>query len=402
MKALRWLTIVALAALLWVAGVPSHAAEMTGFLEFEYRYFLDDPFDPRQFEGGNASVAGEWEIYDDWDNGRQGMTFKIFGRLDQHDDNRSHADIRELIYRRSAENWELHAGVGKVYWGVTELVHLVDIVNQTDLVENFDGEEKLGQPMVWYTAIRDFGNFHFFVLPGFRERTFPDIEGRPRFAIPISPDQVIFESGAGKNHVDFAFRYSHYVGDIDIGLSYFRGTIRNPRFIPFDSPLYGPVLIPFYFQAWQVGLDLQLTKGDWLWKLELITRDEPEPFRQFTAVTGGFERTLVGVGGSDADLGILAEYAWDERGELFAAFQNDLFGGIRLALNDAQSTELLAGASYDTDNGSIFWNVEGSRRIGDSWKLYLEARIFSGAKPPDRLILFEQESYVGINLSRFF
>ena len=86
MKALRWLTIVALAALLWVAGAPSHAAEMTGFLEFEYRYFLDDPFDPRQFEGGNASVAGEWEIYDDWDNGRQGMTFKIFGRLDQHDD----------------------------------------------------------------------------------------------------------------------------------------------------------------------------------------------------------------------------------------------------------------------------------------------------------------------------
>jgi hypothetical protein len=48
------------------------------------------------------------------------------------------------------------------------------------------------------------------------------------------------------------------------------------------------------------------------------------------------------------------------------------------------------------------WKVEGSRRIADSWKLYLEARIFSGAKSPDRLILFEQESYVGINLSRFF
>lgn len=403
MTRLRWPIAVALAALLAsVAGAALAEAEMTGYLELEGRYFPDDPFDPRQFEGTNASIAGEWEIYEDWDDGRQGMTFKMFARLDEHDANRSHADIRELIYRRSADTWELHAGVGKVYWGVTELVHLVDLINQTDLVENFDGEQKLGQPMLWLTFIRDYGDFHFFLLPGFRERTFPDVEGRPRFAIPVSPDQVLYESSAAEKHVDFAFRYSHYFGDFDIGLSFFRGTGRDPRFIPADDPVLGPVLIPLYQQIWQASLDLQATKGDWLWKLELITRDEPVPFGQFTAVTGGFERTLVGVGGSDADLGILAEYSWDERGELFAAFQNDLFGGVRLALNDAQSTELLVGASYDTENGSVFWNVEGNRRIGNSWTLGLQARIFSGAKPPDRLILFEQESYVEVSLTRFF
>ncbi|MDD7885073.1 hypothetical protein [Flavivirga sp. 57AJ16] len=31
---------------------------------------------------------------------------------------------------------------------MTESNHLVDIINQTDAVETFDGEEKLGQPMV--------------------------------------------------------------------------------------------------------------------------------------------------------------------------------------------------------------------------------------------------------------
>ena len=42
----------------------------------------------------------------------------------------------------------MRLGLRKVYWGVTESQHLVDVINQTEGVENLDGEDKLGQPML--------------------------------------------------------------------------------------------------------------------------------------------------------------------------------------------------------------------------------------------------------------
>ena len=48
----------------------------------------------------------------------------------------------------SSENYETKIGVRKDFWGVTETVHRVDILNQTDSVDGFDGEDKLGQPMI--------------------------------------------------------------------------------------------------------------------------------------------------------------------------------------------------------------------------------------------------------------
>jgi hypothetical protein len=44
--------------------------------------------------------------------------------------------VRELNWIHQAETWSLLAGVGKVFGSVTESRHLVDIINQTDLVED--------------------------------------------------------------------------------------------------------------------------------------------------------------------------------------------------------------------------------------------------------------------------
>ena len=71
---------------------------------------------------------------------------------------------------------ELLVGINKVFWGVTESVHLVDIVNQTDLVEDLDQEDKLGQPMVNLALQHDWGLLNIYLLPYFRERTFPGID----------------------------------------------------------------------------------------------------------------------------------------------------------------------------------------------------------------------------------
>ena len=141
--------------------------------------------------------------------------------MDQHNNERTNFDIRELTWLKAAENWELRVGVRKVFWGVTEFQHLVDVINQTGLVENINTEDKLGQPMINLALINDWGTVDLFVLFYFRERKFPGINGRLRTQPVIDDGLSEFESSAKEKHVDFALRYFHYTGDWDISVAHF-------------------------------------------------------------------------------------------------------------------------------------------------------------------------------------
>lgn len=89
----------------------------------------------------------------------------------------------------------------KEFWGVAEARHLVDIINQTDEVENFDREDKLGQPMINLALINNWGTLDFFLLTGFRDRTFPGREGRLRTFPEIDVGEERYEKhGFEKKH----------------------------------------------------------------------------------------------------------------------------------------------------------------------------------------------------------
>ena len=372
--------------LLALTASPASAWEFSGEIGVEGRLFPQDG--PREEAGyrANISVVAEPEFYQDWDNGKQSFTFTPFGRVDQHDANRTHFDIRELTWQYNERTWELRVGIRKLFWGVTESNHLADIINQTDLVENLDGEEKLGQPMVNFALIQDWGTLDFFVLPGFRERTFFAPDGRPGVPFPFDHRNATFDSRRGRGHVDFAARWFNSFGPADIGIYQFRGTSRDPRFFPTDLDDGRTIFRPHYNLINQTGLDLQITKGGWLWKLETINRYGQGD--RFLAFVGGFEYTFGNIKASGIDLGVLAEYNFDERDEeALTALEDDIFFGFRIAFNDVQDTQLLAGAAIDRESGASFVNVEASRRFGSRWTLDVQARMFVGI-PPGDLFLF--------------
>jgi hypothetical protein len=383
-------------------SIPAHAGEWSGAVGGEIRYFPHDPATDAQFRGADFSLAVEPEYAHTWDDGRQVFVFTPFFRIDQYDSKRTHGDIRELAWVKATEDWELRVGVRRVFWGVTEFLHLVDIINQTDAVEDIDDEQALGQPMVNFAWIGAWGTVDFFVLPGFRERTFPGRKGRPHGIAYVDTDHPEYASGAEVKHVDAAVRWSNTLGSWDIGVAHFYGTSRDPLLTPAVSDGGDPVLIPFYDIIHQTSLELQYTGEAWLWKLEALYRDGRNQ-DGYAAATGGFEYTFVGVFDSAADIGVIGEYVWDERGnDAPVVLENDFVIGTRLTLNDVQSTEFLAGVAFDLDSSARFYSVEASRRLGDSWKLSLEAWLNSNIPNDDPAFTIRNDDFLQLELVWFF
>lgn len=400
------LAAAAIAAATALCAAPGSAAEgfeFSGQVGLEGRLFPQDSLYPGQ-ERGSLSPEVELELRYQWKRGDR-FTFKPFFRYDSTDARRTHFDLREAMFLlMTPGDLELRFGVGKVFWGVAESVHLVDIINQTDLIENPDTEEKLGQPMVMLTVPRDWGTLDLFFLPYFRERTFPGRGGRLRSAIVVDTDRPLFESGQRNHHPDFAARYAHSIGKLDVGLAYFHGTSRDPNLVFALKPDGTPSLRPFYPLIDQWSATGQYTTGPWLLKFEgLYRRGQPDlTFRRndYFATVAGFEYTIFSAFGTRGDLGLLAEFLYDQRGHrALTPFQKDLFLGLRWSNNDAQDLTVLAGVVQDLDNRATrALLVEASRRLSGQWKLEFEARFFSGLSSSDVMYDMRRDDYLQLKL----
>ena len=390
-----------LALLMLVSAlVPNaHAIDFSGNVAAELQMFTSTARFPQQLDE-NLTLSFQPKFRQDWNEGNDEITLELFMRADGRDENRQHADIRELKWLHVSGSDEWRVGINTVFWGVTESQHLVDVINQLDSLEGIDGEDKLGQPMIQYTTLQDWGNLHVFVMPGFREADYRSSEGRLRLPLAIDTSRTQFESSDKENHVDFAVRYNHYIGDTEFGFSVFEGTNRDADFTPGLNGSGQPVLIPLYHQMTQYGLDLQSIIGDWTWKLEAIHRSLDSG--SFNAATVGFEYTFYGILDSSVDMGTLLEYSWDSRELNAGVFDRDLFGGFRLAFNDVQSSEILAGFVLDTEKHSQSMRVESSRRLGASWKLTGELQVFSHVDANDPLQAFAQDDYLLLELALYF
>jgi hypothetical protein len=384
----------------------TQAGELSGNISVEGRYFPSSPADTKQQKTGGVALSIQPEYKHSWDNDHKKFTFSPFYRWDEQDKERTHADIRQLDFSSSKGDWEFQAGIGKVYWGVAESQHLVDIINQKDTVESLDGESKLGQPLFRVSRLTDNGALDLFVLPYFRERTFPGVKGRFRSGLVVDTNATTFEDTNKKEkHVDYALRISETIDEFDLGFHLFDGTSRDPIFRPIISGGIPVGLAPHYPLITQLGLDLQYTGESTIYKLEAINRDfktNSAAVKDYTALVAGFEHTLPAFE-SGSELGLLAEYHHDSRGEVLnAPFQNDLFIGARYAVNDENSSELLAGAFVDLDNQSKSFRVEASRRLGKGFKLNLEGQMFTDIDATDHTKVLEKDDYLKVELQKFF
>ncbi len=407
----------AAALALSVPGAAAQAAdievELSGRFSIESRLYPDSAL-----HSGQCSHAGGFtakpELYAEDEEGRS-LTISPFFRYDSADPRRTHADLREaflLLYGEAGDGeWELRLGVDRVAWGVAEVRNIVDIVNQTDLVEHPDEKTKLGQPMAHGTWSADWGALELFLLPWHRERTYPGRAGRLRSGLVVDHDKATYDSAAGERHMDWAVRYSGSFGLVDLGLSWFDGQSREPSLRPAEFltiPGVRPVptaLHPHYEKIRQFGLDAQLTTGPWLLKLEAIRRlgasNRLVEEDDYGAWILGGEYSLYSVFDTEAEITLLSEWHWDGRGPERAtnAFENDLFLAVRLALNDVEGTEFTLSVAEDPDHAGRVFGFEAKRRLDDNWLLELEGTAFHGVDwRGDALYGVRRDSFIALSL----
>lgn len=378
-------------------------------LAADSRYF---PEDAAYGQDGSAAASASARIkYDQsWNDDRDLLELDTFYRRSDSADNRTHGDIQDLAWLHVEDSWELRTGVRTVFWGVAEFNHLVDIINQVDLAERPDGEAYLGQPMVNLSLVQDWGILDLYLLVGFRERIFPGEDGRFRLPLEVSEDAAEYESGEEDQHLDVALRWTRSLDAWELAASLFAGTGRDPEF---NSVTPDFKLVPYYPQITQAAVEMQYTHEFWLWKLEALTRSGEEGGR-YAASAFGFEYTIEGWLDTAADLGLVAEYNWDERGAEAPTYLNDDVAlGTRLALNNEADTDFLLGMVYDPATSERLWLIEGHHRIGEDWKVNVESFLVSSSHPPsplewltqddtDRLAPVSRDDYIQIELVRYF
>jgi len=394
--------------------------EVNAELGVEVRAFRDAGlFGQERFQ---PSFRAEVEYLSRW--GDNDFEVRGFGRYDLEDDERSRVDLREAAWTHVGNGWELKMGVSKEFWGVTESLHLVDVINQTDLVENLNGEDRLGQPMTKVSFEQDWGTLDLFWLPYFRERTFVGKDGRLGYPVVVDTDAAEYDSGAKQWRSDFAFRYSHYIGEFEFAISHFSGTSREPSF-RFNGDILNPILTPFYLTIDQTGLELMYIYEDWLFNFEGISNSgidnsvigSSKQGERYSAAVFGLEYTQVGIFDSRADLGWLLEYLFDDRKEAAPTnFEQDIFVGWRYAFNDEDSSEILAGFAYDPESEEILYSVEASKRLTNDLKINIEALFFEGGEPQksdlmsvlsvpsvnNKTAFLQNEDYIQLELVKYF
>ena len=163
----------------------------------------------------------------------------------------------------------------------------------------------------------------------------------------------------------------------------------NPLTLKFDS--HYPVLS-------QTGIDIQATKGPWLYKLETVSAKEGS--ERHLGAAGGIEYTYYGIRNTQSDLGVIVEYAFDDRND--NPFNNEGIIGLRWSMNDVKSSSLLAGYLFDMRGNSNRFQTEFEQRITDDLKLFLDLSLNGSIDETDFTHQFKEDSQITIKIAKYF
>jgi hypothetical protein len=370
--------------------IQSHSVDIAA----TYRAFAheaasaDDGADYRQAPGLQGEMDASGHI------GDADVKLRLFGSWDAEDEKRRYGDIRQASAQWRHDRLSFGAGVGTFFWGVSETINIVNVLNQADLRQAVDGKDKLGQSFTSMSLRFDTGELSLYYLPIFREREFSQ---RPSFGLPVS-ERAQFETS--ERGGDLALRGQLYLGDLEVGLGYFNGTRRAPLLL--RSSGTARELTPWYIETENLLLDALYLVEDSILKLEVKTGRERD--QGFFAANLGLEVPVYSLPDGLQDLSLIAEYLIDDRDEQAESLgQNDLFIGLKSTFGDIGNSQFRGLVSYDFDSHANYLDLSLKHRLNDYLRIETRALLFLNARPEDSwLYPVRDEDFIEIKLHYSF
>ncbi|SIO95967.1 malate transporter [Vibrio spartinae] len=297
-------------------------------------------------------------------------------------------NLREANLTYAGDGIEWLLGYNIVYWGVTEVYQPVNVVNQYDGHIALGTKDKIGQPMLQARWLPQWGDVQMLLLPAHQPRQFREPDQRRSLTKPVR-DQALYPDG--EKTIDSAVRVGFWQDALDVGISAFYGNSREPLLVEQTHDWQAS-----YATIFQLGVDLQWTQDDLLLKWESTYKSGEG--RDYTTLVTGFEYSVYGFSFSQGTLGLISEYAWDDRDSSAppTIYNNDLFLGLRWQANDIKDTELLLSGLFDLEQTSPIYKLTASRRINENWKLIIEGYYLSSMANNEPIAYLKNDSYFTI------
>ncbi len=311
-------------------------------------------------------------------------------------------DFYKSQLRTYTDNVDITAGYDVVFWGSSEGAQILDILNQRDLGADFDGDVKLGQPLLSLNRSIGDGLATLYYLPYTPKRRFRDNSERLTAGFDINENSAQWHDHQDAYYPGFAGRYALSADSMDVALIGFHGVNRSPAFVP-QAGQFSPV----YRVATQVGMDMQWVSEDLLAKLELLNvSDAPTIDGDFDTATQwvvSAEYSFYSVFDSIADVRVIAEYSDNSLGErLLSLYQHDLLMAVHTSFNNADSTSLSVSWLHDLDSDSNLIDISLTHRLNDNIELEASLYEFSSLASRDFFFGLEPDSFGEITLTYYF
>lgn len=360
----------------WMLALYSTAngATFKGEVEGRYEYYAEAPLFSEQSDRQSQYALVTTLDYNGQINRNTDFNVSVFGRYHPAANKSGRGDVRELALSYYASQLEMSGGMLMERWGVLEAFSPVDILNPRDRVEDFQGDIKQGIPGGRLSWLLDNGRADVWLLPYSREERLAERKDRFRNSAFAYSDA---EFEKGQNTLSSAVRISQMLASLEFAVSYYKGHAQSPYFTPnLDGIAHVITLQPNYAWIEQAGLELLWIKGQLLVKLESTYRSTSDD--NFTGLGIGLEREFPRMGSSKNALTLYGEYYYDGRksdsSSPITPFQNDIFLGLRLAVNDLNSTEYELRLTRDLDYDSTLWDLRAKARIKHQW--FVEANLY--------------------------
>ena len=384
-------------------GAVEDDIEYKGNIGVETAYFDHDIDNKRDNQSAfRGEIEGKYQLKEN-----QKFVTKLKAIYDTNDNKRRYLAFNDLYFQHDFDNWNFLIGKNTRFWGAMEFYNHTDTFNTKDWLDNpFDYDSKVGS---WNIAFsRFFDNSEFSLIAKLHEEKQPMQESRSIYNfVPHSYNEKLDTDSDDVPTIYLKYSSSIEEHQIDYSVIYQNGYDEQRYLVPNLSKDNN--ISSMQQHAYTVDKFMgfgTMVKGDTLYKTEVAyTSSHDNKVADYAQGSIGLEHTLYGVY-DKMDLGIIAEYykykifqnGRHNAKDFGKLFDDDFALGARLAFNDIESSEILAGLDIDRHNKEKIFFVDYDTRIDDKYKLKVSFQHFDAKQDSS----FSDGNTVRVELGYYF